>query len=102
MGIWICEVMGRAPSPPQKKAEPTICMGICICEVMGRAPPPKKKAEPTPWGSLFAAMSSSASDTFSLSAASAIGSANSASPPIDFPDMEEINVDAVPVEERPD
>ena len=78
-------------------------MGICICEVMGRAPPPKKKAEPTRWGSLFAVMSSSPSDTFSPSPASgsASGSASSASPPNDFFDMEEINVDAVPVEERP-
>ena len=71
-------------------------MGICICEVMRRAPPP--------WGSLFAAMSSSASDTFSPCPASgsASGSASSASLPDDFFDMEEINVDAVPVEERAD
>ena len=47
-------------------------------------------------------MSPSASDTFSPSPASASGSASSASPPDDFLDMEEINVDAVPVEERPD
>ena len=80
-------------------------MGICICEVMGRAPPPpQQRVEPTPWGSLFAAMSSSASDTFSSSPASgsASGSASSASPPDDFFRLEEINVDAVPVEERPD
>ena len=63
-------------------------MGIRICEVMGRAPPPPR---------------SSASDTFSPSPASgsASGSASSASPSDDFFDMEEINVDAVPVEERP-
>ena len=80
-------------------------MGICICEVMGRAPPQKKtKAEPTPSVSLFAATSSSASDTLSPSpvSGSASGSASSASPPADFFDMEEINVDVVPVEERPD
>ena len=70
-------------------------MGICICEVMGRTPP---------WGSLFAAMSSSASDTFSPSPASgsASGSASCASPLDDSFDTQEINVDAVPVEERPD
>ena len=49
-------------------------------------------------------MSSFASDTFSPSPAngSASGSASSASPPDDFFDMEEINVDAVHMEERPD
>ena len=49
-------------------------------------------------------MSSSASDTFSPSPAtgSASGRAGFASPPDDFFNMEEINVDAVPVGERPD
>ena len=49
-------------------------------------------------------MSSSANDTFTPRPArgSASGSTSSASPPDDFFDMGEINVDAVPMEQRPD
>ena len=98
--------------PKWPNGESKICTGTCFCKIMGRAPPlppgvARKvvKISRTNPLILFAAMShSSATDTFSPSPASGrtSASASSASGPDDFFDMEEINVDGVPVEERPD